>query len=142
MSIPTPVHSGLDLWSATATTTGAATATATRAAGAAGVRHVAKRVTITIGAGAAAQPPVQCSLRDGATILRQWTLTAQSNTVAAGIGGVQKVDEDDLHLPGTAATAMTLQVDANLAANSNISLNLIGYDLGGARPAAIPPYTS
>jgi hypothetical protein len=138
-AVNSPVQSALDLWTVTATTTGAATATANRVAGGAGVRHVAKRVIISLcGAGAAAQPPINIALMDGTATLAQFTMVAAAVSTSQGFS---VLDLNDLDLAGTANSLMSL-TSPNLGANSNISMTLIGYDLGGARPVAIPSYTT
>jgi len=137
--------SALDQWSVTSASAGAQTPSASKAAGAATVRHVAKRVIIGAAAGATVQPAIQVNLRDGATgagtVLASWQIALGLITALSGVNCVN-IDADNLNLVGTAATAMTLETTGNLAANTTGSCTLIGYDLGGARPATLPAYTS
>ena|SRR5258708_37944293 len=76
-------------WFITAQATGA-TATVSKAAGAVGVRHIARTVTVSIAAGATAQTPLTAVVRDGATgvgtIIWQGVLSAPVNTANNKIG--------------------------------------------------------
>lgn len=135
-------QSPMDLWSVTASATGAAAASASKAAGASGVRHVAKRVIITMATGATVQTPLAFNLRDGATgagtVLATWQLAVPANTVGPAVA---VIDADGLNLVGTSATAMTLEAAAAAVANSAHNCTLIGYSFG-VKPVAIPVYVS
>jgi hypothetical protein len=103
-------------------------ATASRAAGTGTVRHVAN--CISVSAGAAAAPAVTTltiNLRDGAsgagTVL--WTTNITAAATATNHGNLNFCD---LNIPGSAATAMTLEFAAGLA-NESESVTLSGYDV-------------
>lgn len=103
-------------------------ATASKAAGGAGVRHIARSVSITLANGAAAPTAalVTVNLRDGATgagsILATWTLAVTA--VAGAVVQKEVVIPDGL--PGTANTAMTLETSAAPGANVSASVTLFG----------------
>ena len=105
----------------------ATVATTTKAAGGAGVRHVCTGIAFSMAVGTTAQTAIQVSLRDGATgagnIL--WSMTivklASEPMTAFGLTG--------LSIPGTAATAMTLEFSAAGVTNSFQSVSLTGYDV-------------
>lgn len=118
-------------WSVTSAPAAATQATASRAAGAAGVRHVATAISIVVAGGAAA-PAAQVltfNLRDGATgagpVLASWTVG-----VEAVAGKSVTINLDGLAIPGSAATAMTLEGSAAPGANTFESVVLTGYDVG------------
>lgn len=82
--------------------------TASQGAGAAGVKNVCLGVHLALAQIAAQASVMYFTLRDGATgagtIIMQWPVA---------IGGVNSVflwDETGLYIPGTAATAMTLEL--------------------------------
>jgi len=113
------------MWRATHTPAAAAQATISRAAGAAGVKHVCWGVIISIAAAGTAQTPLAIHLRDGATgagtILATWKVSAVANTG-------QTISVTGLNIPGTAATAMTLETAAVTATAVEGTVTLIGYD--------------
>jgi hypothetical protein len=106
----------------------AAAASATKAAGAAGVAHVVTSISITVTCAGTAQTPVVVNLRDGATgvgtVLRTWAL-------AALVGTTYNINEPNLNIAGTAATALTIEFAAATAANVVASVNATGYDTTG-----------
>lgn len=112
------------MWTVTTTASAAAQAVATQAAGAAGVVHVCYGIVASIACGATAQTPINIQLVDGSTTI----LAAE---VAAPVDGCAIVQLTNLHIPGTAATAMKLQFAAAGVAASIQSVTLIGYDIEG-----------
>lgn len=116
----------VDYWQIQNTPAVAAQATASQAAGAAGVRHVCKRIMVSVSAGATAQTPLAFNLRDGATgagtILWSIALSAVVNTSTF-------YDADNLNLIGTAATAMTIESAAATAAAVQGTVQAQGYDV-------------
>lgn len=124
------VNSCLDLTTSTGSSTGAAVALASVAAQAASIRNVAKRVQATMSVSSGViQPPLLVGLFDGGsstgTLLASWHL---SPSPASGLApGPAMIDFDNLHIRGTAATAMALSTNANAGAGTLISLNLQSY---------------
>lgn len=115
-----------DLWTINHTPATNTQATATKAAGAAGVRHVIKRLSWSVAAAAAqAVVAVNINVRDGAsgagTIL--WSYCT---SVLAGTD--RTFSEDGLQIIGTAATAMTIEFSANGGAGTLETVNAQGYD--------------
>ncbi len=113
-------------WTVTSNPVAATQASASKAAGAGGVRHIADCVTIGLTPIAAQAAPVVFNLRDGATgagtIL--WSVAligqlgvAQPPVVLCG-----------LQIPGTAATAMTLESAAAPAATNFVFATIQGHD--------------
>lgn len=106
-------------------------AVASRAAGGAGVRHVCTAISITVTGGAVAPAAgvVTINLRDGATgagtILDTWNVG-----VEAVAGKCVPINLSGLYVPGSAATAMTLESSAAPGANVQVSCSLFGYDVG------------
>lgn len=103
-------------------------ATITKAAGAAGVRHVCTSISATlIGLAASAEATVLVNLRDGATgagtILQSWRLL-----VVGGAGSETGIALTGLNIPGTAATAMTLEFAAAGGASTFETVAMTGYD--------------
>lgn len=115
------------MWSVVSTPAAGVQATATKAAGAAGVRHICTAILVTFGAIAA---PVatqgQWVLRDGATGAGTILMSGQLAIPAAVFQG-QPVFISDLSIPGTGATAMTLEFTAALA-NLIQGVTLLGFD--------------
>lgn len=116
-------------WAATSAPAAATQASASRAAAGAGIRHICTAVSITVSGGAVA-PAAQTltfNLRDGATgagpILATWTVG-----VEAVAGKTVPINLSGLAVPGTAATAMTLEGSAAPGANTLESCTLAGYD--------------
>lgn len=135
-------NSPMDLWSVTGSGAGAQQAIASKALGAAGVRHVAKRVIITAATTGTVQPAIQVNLRDGAsglgTVLASWQVGIGLSTALSGVCA-QNIDVDNLNLVGTSATAMTLEFSGAAAAATTTSVTLIGYDFG-VKPTPIPGF--
>lgn len=115
------------MWSVVSTPAAGVQGTATKAAGAAGVAHVCTGVLVTFGAIAA---PVatqgQWVLRDGITGVGTILMSGQLAIPAAVFQG-QPVFLSDLAIPGTPATAMTLEFTAALA-NLIQGVTLLGFD--------------
>lgn len=105
-------------------------ASASQAAGGAGVRHVCTSVSATVAAGGTAPTAatVTLNLRDGATgagtVLQSWTLG-----IEATAGRTTTFSLSGLNIPGTAATAMTLEFAAAGGANTFESVSMTGYDV-------------
>lgn len=103
-------------------------ATITRAAGAAGVRHVCTSISATlIGLAASAETTVLVNLRDGAsgagTILQSWRLLVTGTT-----GSETGIALTGLNIPGSAATAMTLEFATAGGADTFETVAMTGYD--------------
>lgn len=113
-------------WAVTSNPAAATQATATRAAGAATVRHVANCVTVGLVAVAAQAAPVVYNLRDGATGVG----TVLWSVALIGQAGVAQppVTLCGLNIPGTAATAMTLESAAAPALSNFAFVTLTGFD--------------
>lgn len=120
----------LDGWTVTAAAA-AGTPSASKAAGAAGVRHFATQVEISLSCTGTAQPSIQVNLRDGATgagtILKSWTISAPTN--ASTGSAVNVVIPFAVPIPGSPATAMTLEFAAATAAATIACVNLQGFDV-------------
>lgn len=108
-------------------------ATISRAAGATGVRHVCTSIRAKLRtATAATAATVTVNLRDGATgagtIL--YSATLDINTNVATIAGKESdvIELTGLNIPGSAATAMTLETAAAPAANCFAEVQMTGYD--------------
>ena len=105
-------------------------ATETRTAGAAGVRHVATGIQAFIGANGTAPTAAQLDvvLRDGAagagTIIWEGVLS-----IPATAGAVNGLVLTGLWIPGTAATAMTLEFGAAGGAQTFEAIDLQGVDI-------------
>lgn len=106
-------------WGLTQTPSAATQATVTKAAGAAGVRHVARTISWSVG-GIGAQISLVVALLDGASIIWSKTVALPANGFAHG--------DVNVNLVGSAATSMTLQTIAAPAANVFASVALTGYD--------------
>jgi hypothetical protein len=103
----------------------AAQATISQAAGGAGVRNVCTGISASLcTVGTAQAAAVQLNLRDGATgagtIL--W-----SKTFSCGTTTMISIDLTNLHIFGSAATAMTLEFSAAGVSGSFESVSLTGY---------------
>jgi hypothetical protein len=116
-------------WTSTATAAVNVVATTTKAAGGSGVRHVCTGIMASFKANttAPAAALVTLVLRDGAsvtgTILWQETMTLQ-----AVAGDKDAINLTGLNIPGSAATAMTLEFTGAGGANTFENANLVGYD--------------
>jgi hypothetical protein len=104
-------------------------ATNSQAAGTTGVRHVCNWISCTLandGTGSA-QAGLLFNLRDGATgagtILASFTLS-----VPATAGACQVLTLSGLNIPGTAATAMTLECASAPGAHTAASIAFGGFD--------------
>lgn len=115
-------QSAWSYWSVQHQPAAATQATISQAA-AAGVRHVAKHLTICVSA-VAAQPTLVFNLRDGATGAGTIVWSARLMS-AAGAGQCLSADVDII---GTAGTAMTLESAAAPAATNFATVALNGYD--------------
>lgn len=115
-----------DLWQVNNTPAAATQATALKAAGAAGVRHVCKRITASVAAAGTASGVVTIVVRDGLTGAGAVLWSA---VIGCIINGGQAIDLDNLDLVGTAATGMCVESTAAGAATSVISVTMQGYDL-------------
>lgn len=115
-------------WAINHTPAAATQATITRAAGAAGVRHVCRSITISlIGLAAAVEATILVNLRDGAT--GAGTILWSTRLLVTGTTGSETgVTLANLNIFGSAATAMTLEFAAAGAANTFESVALTGYD--------------
>lgn len=100
-------------------------ATITKAAGGANVRHVVTGFTVSIAAAGTAQTPVLVELLDNATQI--WC--AQ---LAAPINSSQYISRENLAIPITANTAVTLRFAAAGVAASLEAVTLHGYSLGSS----------
>lgn len=113
-------------WAVTSNPAAATQATATKAAGASTVRHVANCVTVGLVAVAAQTAPLVFNLRDGAT----GAGTVLWSVAFIGQAGVAQppVTFCGLNIPGTAATAMTLESAAAPGASNFAFVTLTGTD--------------
>lgn len=142
MALTDFVYSPLDLFTVSAFAAGTTLAIASTGAQAASIRNVAKRVGVTLSAPAAGQvAPVGVMLRDsataptvtsGTTVKKCWQISLGLAAVSAGLCCVN-IDEDNLHISGSTATAMTLEHNGTTGgsttpvAASISSLTLQGY---------------
>lgn len=105
-------------------------ASVTKAAGAAGIRHICTGLTVVLAAGATTPAAVQLDvrLRDGiadtGTILWQTVIA-----LPATAGVMNGVSRSGLWIPGTAATAMTLEFSAAGGANTFESVSFETVDI-------------
>jgi hypothetical protein len=113
-------------WTVTNNPVAATQATASKSAGAAGVRHVADCITVGLTPIAAQTAPVVFNLRDGAT----GAGTILWSVALIGQAGVAQppVTLCGLQIPGTAATAMTLESAAAPAASNFAFATIQGHD--------------
>lgn len=112
-------------WSLVSAPGAAAQPTATKAAGAAGVRHVCTGISATVAPGATAQVPVLVNLRDGATGVGAILWSGYLQAPANGLG---VLTSPPLNIPGSAATAMTIEFAAAPVAAAVGSVSATGYD--------------
>lgn len=100
-------------------------ASSTRAAGAAGVRHVLTGLTAVLAAGATAPAAAQLDVRVRDGILDTGTILWQSViTLPATAGAMNGITRSGLWIPGTAATAMTIEFSAAGGANTFESVSM------------------
>ena len=107
----------------------AAQPVATAPAGTGNQRNAAKRITFSLGSIGTTQPPLLVALINGtsgqsgstALYLAQWAFPA----IPTSTGG--QIDFDNLHIPGSAATPMTLMPTAAPAAATISAVNLQSY---------------
>jgi len=99
-----------------------------KAAGATGIRHVAKSITVSVASGATPQAIVVFVLRDGLTGAGPiiW-----SCAIACVAGTSQTIALVGLNLVGSAATAMTLENSSAISATCQAVATLSGYSVGG-----------
>lgn len=113
-------------WAQNNTPAAAAQATTTKAAGAAGVRHVCTGISFGFNAVNVEAGTFLINLRDGATgagtILQSWRV----GPFAAGGSMIHSIA--DLNIPGSAATAMTMEFAVAPAAGNFEFVDLHGYD--------------
>jgi len=113
-------------WAQNNTPAAAAQATTSKAAGAAGVRHVCTGISFGFNAVNVEAGTFLINLRDGATgagtILQSWRV----GPFAAGGSIVHSIA--DLNIPGSAATAMTIEFAVAPAAGNFEFVDLHGYD--------------
>lgn len=112
-------------WTENSSVAAAGTPSASKTAGAAGVRHVCRNLSISIANnGAAKTALITINLRDGAagagTIKRTWQFIVPA-------GDTINIDVADLNIFGTAATAMTLESAAALPADVSGVCSIGGY---------------
>lgn len=114
-------------WSVVSTPGAGVVASAVKAAGAAGMRHVAWGIIVSFGAIAAPVATLlQWNLRDGASGAGTIIASGQVAVPAAAFASII-IPLTALNIPGTAATAMTLEFSAALA-NLAEGVTLVGYD--------------
>lgn len=111
----------LEHWSVNDEPAADTVASATKAAGAAGVRHVATSITACITGATAAVSTVR--LLDGASVI--WAGRISVGT-ATGSGFLTV---SGLNIPGSPATAMTLEVSDPGVATASVSAALTGYSV-------------
>lgn len=113
------------MWAVSNTSTAAAQATVAQAAGGAGVKLVLDSVTVSLGAGAAAQTPITASvIQDaGGTPVTLWAAT-----LAAPANGSGVVSASSLNIISTVANkALTVQFSAAGTTNTIQSVSMSGY---------------
>ena len=122
------LQTGPGLWSAVHTPAAGTKASASRAAGAAGVRHICRGFIITFGAIAAPVATLlQWNLRDGASGLG--TILASGQVAVPALATFSdNIPIGPIDIPGSLATAMTLEFSAALA-NLAQGVTLFGYDV-------------
>lgn len=118
---------GSSAWQATHTPAANTQATITKAAAGAGVRNVCTGFTVTLAAGASAPAAVQvfASLIDGASGGTTY-LWRSAISLPAVAGAITSFVRSDLWLPGTANTALTLELSAAGGANTVESVTMDG----------------
>jgi hypothetical protein len=116
-------------WSVQSTPAVTTAPSATKAAGAAGVRHVATGALISLSA-VAAQTIIYFTLRDGAT--GAGTILWQVGVIAPAGSNIGPVAIPLPNLPGSAATAMTLELtNASGAVTNPVATNFATATLFG-----------
>lgn len=117
-------------WSVVHTPSANTMATAAKAAGAAGVKHVCTGYSWSLSSGGGAPTPelITIAIRDGATgagtIIWQETVSLPAVAGSNARGGMT-----GLYIPGTAATAMTIETDSAPGANVVASVSIMGEDI-------------
>lgn len=112
-------------WSVFSTPAAATQATASKAAGGAGVRHICTSISATLATVGTAQTAIALNLRDGATGAGTIVWSKQ---VVLPTNGLWEVNLPGVNIPGSAATAMTLEFAAAGVAASVESVAMTGYD--------------
>lgn len=103
-------------------------ATASKAAGAAGVKHVLTSIVVSChNTGAAAAAVLTIEVRDGASGAGTLLWTLKLPILATTLTGSTLI-LTDLHIVGSAATAMTVEFTAAGGANTNEIVNIAGFD--------------
>lgn len=100
-------------------------ASVTRVAGAAGVRHILTGLTVVLAAGATTPTAVQLDVRVRDGILDTGTILWQAVIALPATAGVMNgITRAGLWIPGTAATAMTIEFSAAGGANTFESVSM------------------
>jgi hypothetical protein len=113
------------MWASTATGTAGTQATVAQAAGGTGVKLVLDSVTVSLGAGAAAQTPITASvIQDaGGSPVTLWAAT-----LAAPANGSGVVSASNLNIISTVANkSLTVQFSGTGTANTIQSVSMSGY---------------
>lgn len=134
--IATPASSGSDvhatitgnMWSLLHQPTSNTQATATKGAAAANIRHVITTIAVSLnGSGLSAIASATLNIRDGAsgagTVL--WSAVL---SLPATDGSLDGIALSGLYIPGSTATAMTIEFAAAGGANTIESVSAMGYD--------------
>jgi hypothetical protein len=108
-------------------------ATVSQAAGAAGVYNVCTGLTVTFCAGATAPTAVQISvaLIDGGSGGTNYLWGPHAISLPATAGAMNGIALANLWIPGSAATAMTLEFSAAGGANTVESVSMTGVTVQG-----------
>ena len=116
------------VWTVTHAPAANTVAIASKAAGAAGVKHVLEWLQISChNSGAATAIMLLVNVRDGATGAGTILMTLRLPVLVTTLTEVNKF-LNDLHIVGTAATAMTVEFSAAGGANTNEIVSIGGYD--------------
>jgi hypothetical protein len=114
------------MWSVYHVPAAATQATATKAAGAAGVRHICTSLSATVSTvGTAQTAALILNLRDGATGAGTVLWSTQ---ISLPVSTTWQLSLPGLFIPGTAATAMTIEFSAANATASFASVQMTGVD--------------
>lgn len=113
-------------WTITHAPVAATVATATRAAGLAGTRHVLTSFCADLNAVAAQPAPLTFVVRDGASGVGAILYQRRLNALAGATASIEMVG---LHIVGSDATAMTVEVTAAPAATNFATVSASGFSL-------------
>ena len=123
------VGSPLDLTTVAVSITGASVASTSVAAAGASLQNVIKRLQITVGA-SGAQAPLFVGVFNGAstssTPLALYTVTPTLTAASTGTPS-PTIDLDNLHIAGSANTALTVGTTAAPAASTSIAITAQTY---------------